>query len=63
MRNRSPATAVIESASPLPPELEARIAELETDRAGADFDRRSWFWMIVFGVVLPVVLLVIGSWE
>ena len=63
MRNRSPATAVIDADPPLPPELEARIAALEADRADAGFDRRSWVWMIAFGVVLPLLLLAIGSRE
>jgi hypothetical protein len=44
----------------LPSELEARIAELETEPIGADFDRMSWFWMMLFGVVLPAVLWVAG---
>jgi hypothetical protein len=29
---------------------------------GEDFDRPSWFWMIVLGVVIPAVLLCIGWW-
>lgn len=44
----------------LPSELEARIAELEADPIGADFDRISWVWMILFGVALPIVLWVVG---
>jgi hypothetical protein len=51
---------VIEEEGRLSPELEARIAALEGDNEPSDFDARSWAWMILFGVVLPLVLLVIG---
>jgi len=45
----------------LPAELERRIDVLEGDAAARrDFDRRSWLWLIVLGVVLPVVLLILG---
>ena len=44
----------------LPPELTQRIAALEDDSAQQDFDRRSWLWLILLGVVLPVVLLIVG---
>jgi hypothetical protein len=44
----------------LPPELEARVAALEARAAPADFDRRSWFWMILLGVILPLLCLVLG---
>jgi hypothetical protein len=48
---------------PLPAELEERIAALEAQReVGADFDAVSWFWLIVLGVLLPVVLLLIAWW-
>jgi hypothetical protein len=43
-----------------PPELEARLSVLEAGAAGADFDAFSWFWMVLLGVVLPVVLLIVG---
>ena len=50
-------------AEPLPAELEERIAALESEReVGADFDARSWFWLIVLGVLVPVVLLLIAWW-
>jgi hypothetical protein len=48
--------------SALAPELEARIAALETAASRADFDRASWFWMILLGIIVPVVLLLIGWW-
>jgi hypothetical protein len=51
---------VIEDEGRLPPELEARIAALEADHEPADFDGRGWILLILFGVVLPLVLLVIG---
>jgi hypothetical protein len=48
----------------LPPELEARISELEACAAAgeppSDFDSFSWFWMILLGVAIPVLLLVVG---
>ncbi len=45
----------------LPAELERRIAALESGAAaGEDFDARSWFWMLLFGVALPVALLLWG---
>lgn len=48
-------------ADPLPPELERRIDSLERDTAAErDFDRRSWLWLMLLGVVLPGVLLILG---
>lgn len=48
---------------PAPATLEERLAALESGREmGEDFDARSWVWMIVLGVVIPVVLLCIGWW-
>jgi len=44
----------------LPPELEARIAALETAAPPKDFDASGWFWMILLGIAVPVILLVIG---
>lgn len=44
----------------LPPELEARIGALEVNREPSDFDARSWILMILFGVILPLVLLITG---
>ena len=48
-------------ADELPPELEERISALENSaQQGSDFDVSSWVWLILFGVVLPVSMLVWG---
>jgi hypothetical protein len=44
----------------LPPELEARIAALESSASDRDFDAPGWFWMVLFGIVLPAALIVLG---
>ncbi len=49
-----------EQAPALPPELEARIAALESAEVRQDFDASGWFWMILFGIVIPVILLAFG---
>ncbi len=46
----------------LPPELEARIAAFETAAPTSDFDSTSWFWMILLGVAIPLVVLLAGWW-
>jgi hypothetical protein len=51
---------VDETRAALPAELEARIAAIEADPSDTDFDWPSWVWMILFGAVLPVALLMIG---
>lgn len=57
----TPTTAKPAVDEPLAPELERRIAALESgEETGADFDAASWFWMILLGVVLPVGLLLWG---
>jgi hypothetical protein len=48
--------------SELQPELEARIAAFERAAPRPDFDAASWIWMILLGVVLPLLLLAIGWW-
>ncbi|HMK85209.1 MAG TPA: hypothetical protein VK437_04540 [Steroidobacteraceae bacterium] len=48
--------------SALPPELEARIAALETMAVPADFDSLSRIWIILFGILLPVLLIIVGWW-
>ncbi len=59
-----PAAPVADSAPApvLPPELEARIEELERAAPRPDFDAASWFWMMLLGVALPLVLLIVGWW-
>jgi hypothetical protein len=48
-------------ADKLPPELEERIAALEDPaRQGSDFDARSWVWLILLGVTVPLALLIWG---
>lgn len=44
----------------LPSELVRRIDALENAAAQRDFDRRSWLWLVLLGVVLPVALLIVG---
>jgi hypothetical protein len=44
----------------LPPELEARISAIEAAEAPADFDRRSALWMVLLGVMLPILCLLLG---
>jgi hypothetical protein len=68
MRRHFPAGPVTdpcaeEAAAPIdPPELAARIAALESTGARTDFDALSWFWMILFGILVPLVLLILG-WQ
>jgi hypothetical protein len=47
---------------PVPPDLEARIAAFESAAPPGDFDDASWFWMILLGVAIPLVLLAVGWW-
>lgn len=48
---------------PLPPELARRIDILERDTdASGDFNRASWFWLLLFGVAIPAALLLWGWW-
>lgn len=45
----------------LEPELERRVAALEAGAdEGSDFDARSWFWLLLLGVLGPAALLVWG---
>jgi hypothetical protein len=47
----------------LDPELERRVAALENPAGqGDDFDGASWFWLLVLGVILPV-LVIIWGWQ
>ena len=48
---------------PLDPELERRVAALETSTSGAagtDFDAASWFWIVLLGAVGPAALVLWG---
>ena len=48
-------------AQQIPAELERRIKALESvENQGEDFDGSSWMWLIVLGLVLPVIALVWG---
>jgi hypothetical protein len=45
----------------IPAELERRISLLENPaNQGEDFDGSSWFWLLLLGLALPVVILIIG---
>jgi hypothetical protein len=45
----------------IPAELERRIRALESvEGQGEDFDASSWLWLIVLGVILPVIALIWG---
>ena len=47
--------------SNIPAELERRIRALEAPgEQGEDFDASSWFWLVVLGFVLPIVVLIVG---
>jgi hypothetical protein len=47
----------------LPPELERRIERLEQgEECGDDFDARSYLWLTLFGVVVPLILWLLGWW-
>jgi hypothetical protein len=60
MRRPFRASRVDDTPELLPPELEARVAALEAGASGADFDAVSWVWMMLFGIVLPVSLILLG---
>ena len=47
---------------PLPPELARRIEALESTTAGGELDRGSWFWLVLFGMLIPALLLLWGWW-
>jgi hypothetical protein len=47
----------------VPRTLEERLAALEAGReTGDDFNARSWFWLVLLGVVIPAALLLVGWW-
>jgi hypothetical protein len=42
-------------------ELERRLRLLENPaEQGEDFDGASWFWLLLLGVILPIIALVVG---
>jgi cobalamin biosynthesis protein CobD/CbiB len=56
-----PAPSARATREPLDPELERRVAAIESGaEAGTDFDAASWFWMVMLGVVGPLALLLWG---
>jgi hypothetical protein len=61
-----PANPMIEPAELRPPavprDLEARIAAFERAPPADDFDAASWFWMILLGVAIPLIMLAAGWW-
>jgi hypothetical protein len=44
----------------LPAELERRVAAIEHDDHAGELNARSWFWLLLFGVLTPAVLLLLG---
>lgn len=68
MPSRSAASGVTEPGAPpragdaLPEALEALLSEVEASAPSADFDARSWLWMLLLGVLLPVGLIAYGWW-
>jgi hypothetical protein len=45
----------------VPAELERRIRALESPQGqGEDFDGASWFWLLLLGLALPVLILIVG---
>ena len=44
------------------PELLDRIATLERDPGAQDFDRSGWAWLVLFGIAVPLALIVLGWW-
>jgi len=40
--------------------LEARLREVEAAASAVDFDAIAWFWIILFGVAVPVALIAYG---
>lgn len=57
-----PAPGAEPAREPLDPELERRVAALESagTEAGADFDPASWFWIVMLGVAGPAALILWG---
>jgi len=45
---------------PLSPAIEARLAAVAAVAEHNDFDGFSWFWMVMLGIVGPVLLIACG---
>lgn len=54
------ATRKTESDSVTPRSLAERVELAESYSEQNGFDRASWLWMVILGVIVPVVLLVLG---
>lgn len=51
------------AAERLNPELERRLKALENPaEQGEDYDAASWLWLLLFGVILPIIALAWG-WQ
>ncbi len=51
----------IMSLNTLPPELERRILELENpENQGEGFTGTDWAWLLILGVIGPILLLIWG---
>jgi hypothetical protein len=48
------------NADPVARTLEKRLELVERVAEPAAFDRRSWLWMVLLGVILPLVLILLG---
>jgi hypothetical protein len=58
-----PEVAPASAAPAAPADLEQRLAALERGHGcGEDFDRASWFWLVLLGVVIPALMLLAGWW-
>ena len=69
-QKRFPATAMTDRSATgnpsqsleLPPDLEARIVAFESAVPPGGFDGAGWFWIILLGIALPLMLLAAGWW-
>jgi hypothetical protein len=48
------------NADPVARTLEKRLELVERVAETDAFDRRSWLWMVLSGVILPLVLILLG---
>jgi hypothetical protein len=61
-RTQAPPTTPPPASPALAPELDARISAFEHAGPPSDFDAASWFWMMLLGVAIPLLLLIVGWW-